>query len=69
MADDWTEILAFTDASGKRLTIGHAIGYVRIAVRSPASLVLNEIVLDAGHRELFAKAYAEAERQAEAHDA
>jgi hypothetical protein len=66
VSDDWTEIDVLADASGKRLTVGHADGYVRVAGRQPGGVVLLAIVLDGGQRDQFMKAFAEAGRQAEA---
>jgi uncharacterized membrane protein len=63
MGDDWTEVHTLTDAAGKQVTVGHADGYVRIAVRSPADLVLASVVLDGDGRDEFIRAFMEAERQ------
>lgn len=64
MNDDWTVIDTVTDDSGKLLEIAHAEGKVRIAVKSPAG-----IVLDADGRDGFTHAFAVAESQAEAYEA
>jgi hypothetical protein len=66
VSDDWTEIDVLTDATGNRLTVSHASGYVRIAVRNPGGVVLLAIVLDGEQRDQFMKAFADAGRQAEA---
>jgi hypothetical protein len=67
MGDDWTEITSVTDATGKRITVGHASDYVRVAVLSGAGgVVLAAIVLGAEERDQFIKGRAEAERRAEA---
>lgn len=65
MNDDWTVIDTVTDDSGKQVEIAHAEGKVRIAVRSPAGIVLTSIVLDADGREAFDLHYETASWQAD----
>jgi len=64
VSDDWAEADAFTDASGKHVSIGHAHGSVRIAIQG-AGITLTAIVLDGGGRERFDQAYLAASRGAE----
>ena len=66
MPDDWTEVLTITDASGKTVTVGHASGYVRVAVRAAGGVVLTAIVLDGERRDEFIRAWAMACWHAEA---
>lgn len=65
MADDWTEVHSLTDATGKRVVIARAGGLVRFAVMG-AGVVQCQVVLDGDGRDEFMRAFAEAERRAEA---
>jgi TRAP-type uncharacterized transport system substrate-binding protein len=66
MSDDWAEIDVITDATGKRVSIGHAGGLVRHAIVDATGIVLQSVTYGPDELIRFRMAHNVAQMAAEA---
>lgn len=66
MATEWTRDGTAPSTIGGQVVIEHAGHLVRLSIRTPGSRLFPFAVLDGDGRDAFIRAYAEAERAAEA---